>query len=405
MRRSLLSACLAALVVAPPLTAQNAGQKAEPARPRLAAGADTNDANAYYQLGLDVLERSPTKAADAFYWAARINPAWAEPFYARRVALLLNDRHRLQSYWRRDKKTLRSPETQRIDSLYLHALALQPFLYQKLDRVLFDAIVRDIAERATRYSEVTASELEYEMEVYLNSAPPAFRAWRAQSQGDFERALSLYAEAIKRTRDDAWLHAERGRLFFQLGNADSALVQLTQALAKLRAADKKEVIYLYESKALMEHRLGMVHRRLGNVDAAREAFGRALVEDLAYYPAHMEMGFLALEAKDTTTALSEMELAVQLAGDDPWLRYSYGYTLGVTNRLKEAEAQLRKSADLDPFFAAPHYVLGQVLDAQARGPEALQAYRRFLALARRQEPNRADAEERTAFLAAGSGKP
>jgi len=391
-------------VVAPPLTAQNAGRKAEPARPRLAAGADTNDANAYYQLGLDVLERSPTKAADAFYWAARINPAWAEPFYARRVALLLNDRHRLQSYWRRDKKTLRSPETQRIDSLYLHALALQPFLYQKLDRVLFDAIVRDIAERATRYSDVTASELEYEMEVYLNSAPPAFRAWRAQSQGDFERALSLYAEAIKRTRDDAWLHAERGRLFFQLGNADSALVQLTQALAKLRAADKKEVIYLYESKALMEHRLGMVHRRLGNNAAAREALGRALEEDLAYYPAHVEMGFLALETKDTTTALAEMDLAVQLRGDDPVLRYTYGYALAVSNKLPEAEEQLRKAVELDPVFAAPHYVLGEVFDVRLMRAEALREYRAFLALASRQDTRRAEAEERAAELARTGGQ-
>lgn len=401
MRHALLTACLAAFAAVPSLGAQ----RAEPARPKLAAGADTNDADAYYRLGLAVIERDPAKAADAFYWAVRINPMWADAYYARRVALLLQNRRQLARYLRGDKRVVRSPEMLRADSLYLRALALQPFLYEKLDRVLLGALVYDAVRDAARGGEVSAAEIEYHLNAYIQSSPPAVRAWHAYSGGYFPEALAFYAQAIKRTRDNAWLHADRGRLFFQLGNADSALTELTQALEKMRAADEKEVGYLYESKALMEHRLGMVHRRLGNAAGAREAFGRALVEDLAYYPAHMEMGFLALEAKDTTTALSEMELAVQLAGDDPWLRYSYGYTLGVTGKFKEAEAQLRKSTDLDPFFAAPHYVLGQVLDTQARGPDALQAYQRFLALARRQDPNRADAEERTAYLAAASGKP
>jgi tetratricopeptide (TPR) repeat protein len=401
VRHALLTACVAALAAVPSLGAQ----PAEPKRPKLAAGADTNDADAYYRLGVAAIEREPAKAADAFYWASRINPMWADAYYARRVALLVQKRHLLDRYFRGDKRVIRSPELLRADSLYLHALALQPFLYEKLDRSLFNALVHDVVLEATRTGEVSPSEVEYHINVYVQRSPPAVRAWHAYTGGYFPEALALYAQAIKRTRDNAWLHADRGRIFFQLGSADSALAELTQALAKMRSADEKKVGYLYESKALMEHRVGMVHRRLGDAAAAHEAFGRALVEDLAYYPAHMEMGFLALEAKDTTTALSEMELAVQLAGDDPWLRHSYGHTLGVTGKFKEAEVQLRKSAELDPFFAAPHYVLGQVLDAQSRGPEALQAYRRFLALARRQDPNRADAEERATFLAAGSGKP
>lgn len=66
-----------------------AAQRLGPAevRPRLRDVADTNDAQAYYDLGLSIIERDPGQAAAAFYWAARINPAWGDPLYARRAAL------------------------------------------------------------------------------------------------------------------------------------------------------------------------------------------------------------------------------------------------------------------------------------------------------------------------------
>ena len=66
--------------------ASGAAQDKPPKRPRLAAAADTNDSRAYYNRGLELLERDPGKAEDAFYWASRLEPTWAEAFYARRVA-------------------------------------------------------------------------------------------------------------------------------------------------------------------------------------------------------------------------------------------------------------------------------------------------------------------------------
>src|SRR5207237_8276038 len=111
---------------------------------------------------------------------------------------------------------------------------------------------------------------------------------------------------------------------------DSALSELTQAVDELRKTDKKDLVYVYESKALVEHSIGLVQQRLGDKAAAKEAFGRALQEDLSYFPAHVQLGYIALEAKDTTTALSEMDLAVQIRADDAPLRSLYGYTLAAT---------------------------------------------------------------------------
>ena len=73
--------------IIPPLPGQE-----PPPRPELAAGADTNSANAYYEFGLERLERRPKRAADAFYWACRLEPTWAEPWYAQWVARLLAPR-------------------------------------------------------------------------------------------------------------------------------------------------------------------------------------------------------------------------------------------------------------------------------------------------------------------------
>jgi len=75
------SAALAfGLVLAAALTLQGQdSKKREPKRPKLDAGRDTNSAGAYHQHGMLHLAKRPQVAADAFYWAARLDPSIAEP--------------------------------------------------------------------------------------------------------------------------------------------------------------------------------------------------------------------------------------------------------------------------------------------------------------------------------------
>jgi Flp pilus assembly protein TadD len=114
---------------------------------------------------------------------------------------------------------------------------------------------------------------------------------------------------------------------------------------------------------------------------------------------------MALQAQDTTTAVGELDLAVQLNGDDGGLRLFYGYTLGSIGRYADAEVQLRKAAELEPVWAVPHHVLAEVLEAQRRNADALVEYRRFLALASRQDPRVADVKDRVLALASSAGTP
>lgn len=365
--------------------------------------ADTNTASHYYNAGLAWLEKEPDRAADAFYWATKLNPLAAENYYARRIALLMSDTRRLTRYWQGDRGVLKSKEVKYADSLYFYALTLNPFFYQKLDNVMFRAIVREIADEMSGRGRGSAVAAEYEIETYLRSAPASFRAWRAYSSGNFPMALELYAQAIRSARRKAGLRVDRGRIFYQINKADSALTELTLAMDEMRKRDAKDAVYFYESKALVEQSIGMAHVRLGNIPAAKEAFGRALQEDLSYFPAHVQLSLLALGAKDTTTAVSEMDLAVQIRADDPALRYLHGYVLHSFNRMEEAEIHARKAIELNPVYAASFQLLGSVLEAQQKPAEALAAYKSFVALASRFDTRLPQVMERVKALQQGSG--
>ncbi|MGH7568993.1 MAG: hypothetical protein ACREL9_08505 [Gemmatimonadales bacterium] len=293
-----------------------------PERPKLDAGADTNHAPTYYGYGLEVIETKPDEAAAAFYWATRLDPSWAQPLYARRIALLLSDRSLLFRYIRRPE----SPEARSVDSLELRARMLNPFVIRDLDFLL------------------------------RSTASLWIQARRAASQHQFSEALDLYRMALSRYKNDAAsILVERGHLFYVIGKDDSARVAMELALEHLREREAKEVVHSYESKAVLEHSIGMIHERKNNREAAREAYGRALQEDLGYYPAHVRLGMMALAAGDTVTALSELALAVEIKRDEPVVLTIYGSILAQADKFEEAERSLGEAVELEPYYPAPHW--------------------------------------------------
>jgi Tfp pilus assembly protein PilF len=141
--------------------------------------------------------------------------------------------------------------------------------------------------------------------------------------------------------------------------------------------------------------------RLGHDAEARDALGRALQEDLSYYPAHLQLALIALGGKDTTTALTEIDLAVQLHGDDAGLRYIYGYILANAGKAADAEPHLRKAIALDPVYAAPHFALAQILEASQLAADAAKEYATFLSLAAMTDLRRNAATAKLTSLKAG----
>ena len=391
-RTLLLAACTSLLA------SIAAAQQRMPDRPDLPDGADRNDAWSYYRLGQSTLRREPQKAADAFYWAARLNPVWAEAYYGRRVALLLRDPRRLTRYFDGEARVVKSKEIVAIDSLYLYALTLNPFLGPQFDHLILEAVIEEISNQAANRTGESASAFAYAVSVYLAQGPPEWRATMAYRDGNYQDALALYAKAIDHAKEKASLMSERGRLFYQIGQADSALVVLTQAIDQMRKSDKDDLVFLYQSKALMEQRIGLIEHVKGHNKAAKDAFGRALEEDLSYFPAHVQLALMGLESGDTASVTSEMDMAVQIKPDDAGIRYQYGFALGSLNRLKDAEVQLKKALELDPDFAAPHFILSEVYQASGRKPDALKEIQAFLSLAAKSDPRRDEAEQMAAIL-------
>ena len=389
MRRTLMVVALTA-TVSTPLLAQRLGPPAD--RPHLGAAADTNNAKAYYDFGVAQFERDPQEAAAAFYWAARINPQWGEPLYARRAALMMSDRFLLARVMEGNRRTLESDQMRRLDSLQFRALMLSPFLYRQLDRQMFTAYIRNAVTGGSRGEQ--SPDLEYAINNYLQRAGESMRGWLAYSDGDIPNALTHYANALGSTRDKAPIRLDRARMFAMRSQVDSATAEFNLALAELRKKDDKDLVTFYNSKALAEYSIAVLLESSDNVAGAREAYGRALQEDLSYYPAHMRLGLLALGLKDTTSAMSELALAAQLAPDEPHIRYVHGWVLAASGHYDEAAAELEKAIQLEPYYALPYLRLGQVQEQRRKAKESAAAYEHFLQRASANDVQRSYAEER-----------
>jgi tetratricopeptide (TPR) repeat protein len=383
----ILVACLLAVPCAASLGAQRLGP--EVPRPK-GAIADTNDAQAYFAYGVRRFESDPEVAAAAFYWAARLDPGFADAWYARRTALLMKDEGLRRTFVNGGRNARDSKQLRALDSLYLRALNLNPLLYRRFDkRLLTSHITREMLREAQRSgSDVSPGEVDYAISTWLQKAGPEFRAWVAYGDGQFDEALRLYASAEKSTKFKAGVRIERGRIFGMKGQLDSAVAQLRLALTEMRSRDTKDLVYFYDSKALFEHTIGILLEQQSDFDGARDAYGKALQEDLAFYPAHQRLGLLALGMHDTTTALTELELAVQIAGDEPFLHYLYGWALGAAGKYQESSEQLKKAVELEPYFALPQVTLGQVYEQLHDGKNAQAAYTAYLARASQTAPQR-----------------
>src|SRR5439155_10509693 len=159
----------------------------------------------------------------------------------------------------------------------------------------------------------------YAEQYWRSSASPYMRAILAVSNNKLQDALRLYHDALPLLSNKGAgpeIHMARSEIFFTLGSDDSARIEMQMGLDSLRRRDAKSIVYVYESKGVFEHAIGLIYERQGLPDQAREAYTRALQEDLGYYPAHLRLGLLALAVGDSATALNELELAAQIKEDE-----------------------------------------------------------------------------------------
>lgn len=320
-------------------------------RPKLPSAADPNDWEGYFDYGVAQLRRDVRKAEAAFYWASRIDPSRAEPLYGRWVAYWMRRPAWFEEYVTGNPQLLNAPAVVEVDSLYLRALSRNPLMPRTLTVLVYDQL-------PGRWSgdRFTTAVLDY-------------------SRGQYADAVAAFGRLV---HDDP-VGNYRVRYYRALGftamrRFDSAAVEITALLEEMRRRDEKQLTYFYQSKELIEYALGLLQLARGDRAAGRAAFQRALVENLAFAPAHAALGEMAVATRDTKAGLDEYGQAVELAGSDGVARYQYGGALAAAGRPEEAEPQLRKAIELEPLFAPPYYTLGTVLEARGLPEQARAAY-------------------------------
>jgi tetratricopeptide (TPR) repeat protein len=343
-------------------------------RPRLPRSADTNDWLAYYDYGVANLSAFPTRADTAFRWAARLDPTKADPLFGRWVAFWLRDMHRFEDWLRDDPRTLRDTAVIRADSLYWDAQFRNPFVPQMLFVIPFDKL-------PGRWSEDLGT-----------------RGMLAYARLDYGRAADYFDRLIRQNPErNAWARLFRALTFVGQRAYDSAQVEMTTLAGLLRERAQRETIErsrIYESLELTYHRIGMLALVQGQIEPAREAFGHAIEENLAFYPAHAMIGDIALSRADARGATVAFEQAAQIAPEQAWIQYRLGVAQARMGRPLEAVAPLQRAISLSPDFADPYLTLGEVLSAAGNREEAIRALQNFLQRAPRRSTDKIEAAQR-----------
>lgn len=334
-------------------------------QPQLPEGADPNDWEAYYDLGVHLMRKHGPSALAAFEAASRLEPSRAEPLHARFVAFWMSQSIEDFIAWRQgDKRLQERRDVRAADSLYSLALQRNPFIHRGLEVLLFDRIPgRFHTDRDTR-------------------------AWLAYSTGDFAEAVKLQTRTIERKPEEAtWFRYDRALSRVMLNDLAGAREDLEVVLATLRAqeAAAEELTY-YRSKHALLHMIGLIRVQQGDLDGARANFGDALVENAGFAYAQAALANVTRAERKPREALAELEAALLLAPDDAIIQWWYAQTLADAGRYDAAVAQARKVADREPAWPAPHYVIGRARERQGRQTEARAAYAMYVRLASAKDP-------------------
>lgn len=322
-------------------------------RPRLAGDADTLDPRSYWAWS-NREDVNWQRTIEARYWAWRLAPDQTDYLFGVWNALWFRRAWQWrQQYVEGVPSVLRSREARQLDSLIRDIELQNPFPYLDGPCVW----PRGIEEFYDRN--------------------PAGVALEFFDRNCLEQAADFFGRALQREPGALWMRMYRARSLINRRQYRSGVADLQVVLDSLRARDEEYFSRVYQSKAFFEYMVGVALQRAQDLPGARAAYGRALAEDLAFWPAHARLADVAAAQNNLSEAAAEYEMAVGIRGDDGVLRFRYGVVLLRANRLPEAEAQLREAVRLEPWWMEPYGQLADCLERQGNTAEAIEMYRAY----------------------------
>jgi len=128
------------------------------------------------------------------------------------------------------------------------------------------------------------------------------------------------------------------------------------------------------AREAFETALGLEDR---DVEAAAEAYRRALALDAGLVDAYVNLGRLLHEGGDAGEAARLYRAALEKSPDDPVLHFNLALALEDTEGAPAAIAHYERALALDPDFADAHYNVAGLYEQEGRGTDALRHYRAY----------------------------
>jgi len=272
-----------------------------------------------------------------------------------------------------------------------------------------------LAEAYSKLGEAASIQANYAEAVNALEAAAAYRGESSEALVDlaiayfhneqYDKALGPLNKAIARNPNDASAHHMLGKTLFMLGDFEKATAELqivldknprdydveyTLGLAYLKRRDLVSARRIYDqmigqlgNKPQLRVLIGRGYRETAFLSEAIEEFKKAISIDPQFSRVHFYLGLTYL-LKDGADKLGEAEqqFRIELAAhpDEFFANYYLGIVAIVQRNWKPAVDYLEKASHLEPNNADPYFFLGQALAGLDKHEQAIEAFRKSIAL-------------------------
>lgn len=245
-----------------------------------------------------------------------------------------------------------------------------------------------------RYTEADDPKRLIEVDQWLHEAGDLF------ARGRFPEAAQRFTDVITRRPDTADAYRYLAFVQWEAGRPADAIATLERALARgITQRDVRVKLGLYLAQtgaapraiAVLEsmsrddsevlNALGIAYGQAGRADDARRTFEHALVIDPTSGLAHQNLATLHLQARNLPAAETELRLALSIDASLPGAHTALGVVLSRTGRRTEALEAWRRAVALDPSELDALYNLTVELFEAGQIDEGRRVGDRYLAIA------------------------
>ena len=183
-----------------------------------------------------------------------------------------------------------------------------------------------------------------------------------------DKEITSVKEKISRSPDNYALLLRLAQLHDERGENTLALETLEKCL---KFEPEVAEVYLYH---------GVLLRRAGNDDGARQAFVKALELNRFMSKAFYQLGLLERAQNNLPEARNQLQKCIQLSPDDPYAHYQLGMIYRDLGETSLALMEIKRATILHPSDSYGHSKLGQLYQQAQQYDQAVSSYSQALSI-------------------------